>query len=599
MIKGFFFFTIFLTTTVSSFIPPLIISMNEQSVIQQITLKDLFKKIDSNDLNDLLVSPTLDTIVSKDSNNNIFTTKINPFIIPKIFDSSLEHNINTEFTEYQPTFWDGLTKIINVPTLFLGYLLLRSFNSAVMPPLGMFQKKEPLMEFEKPNVTFSDWAGSPEVFTECTEIVSFIKNNTNFVNAGAEIPKGILLEGSPGTGKTLLAKAIATEADAKFISISGSEFVELFIGLGAQKVRRLFQEARKYKPCIIFIDEIDAVGRQRGAGINMGNDEREQTLNQLLTEMDGFRENDQIIVIAATNRRDVLDEALLRPGRFDRIITVPLPDYNSRIKILNTHLRDKVVEGNTTAILREISGGTTGFSGASLKNLVNEAAIVAGRKGETAIKKEYIYEALEKLLVGISKLNDTRSSETINRVAIHELGHAITALMFPDYFDFKKVTIQSTYSGVGGYTLFSEPEDIVNDGLYTKDLLKKRLVVALGGKAAETIYFGDDLISQGASNDLIQANNLARQMINNFGMGKKLVVYADTNDVGGLPFLGRSLGMADKISERTKKDVDTEALELVNEAFTEACNIIKNNKNRIDKIIPLLIQKKTLFIEDL
>jgi len=420
-----------------------------------------------------------------------------------------------------------------------------------------------------------------------------LKNSTLYEMAGASIPRGILLEGPPGSGKTLLAKAIASEADANFVATSGSEFVEIFVGMGASKVRTLFDSARNSRPCIIFIDEIDAVGRQRGAGINMANDEREQTLNQLLSEMDGFANNDGIMVIAATNRKDVLDAALLRPGRFDRIITVPYPDRDSRKSILQVHATNKKLDENIN--LDYIAELTAGFSGAQLKNLLNEAAIYAVRQGSIVINENNILDALEKLIVGIVKTRDERSEESLKRVAIHEIGHAFLAAHFKQYFDLKKVTIQSTYNGAGGYTLFNEYLNITESGLYTKDLLMKRLIVTMGGKAAETIYYGNDYVSVGAVQDLKEANSLAKRMIGNYGMGNKLEAFYNENvEDDRNPFLGRSLALGSKYSERTKDMMDRETLELVSFALTEAKNILMKNRTNVTVLVDCLIKNTTL-----
>ena len=455
------------------------------------------------------------------------------------------------------------------------------------------QKTEDQLNMQKLNISLKSWAGSPEIFEECTEIVSYLKNATVYKNAGAEIPKGILLEGPPGTGKTLLAKAIASETDAWFLSVSASEFIELFVGLGAQKIRNLFAKARENKPAIIFIDEIDSIGRQRGAGVNMGNDEREQTLNQLLAEMDGFAQNDGIIVIAATNRRDVLDAALLRPGRFDRIVNVPLPDRESRRSILGVHTQNKTMD--TGIQLDFLSDATGGFSGAELKNLVNEAAIYAARAGNVTITQQNMEDALEKSVVGIVKKMDTRSEEAKMRVAIHEIGHAFLAAYFKQYFQLKKVTIQSTYNGAGGYTLFSEYPDVLESGLFTKDLLQKRLVVGLGGKASETVFYGKEQVSLGAVQDLKQANSMARRMIGNYGMGEHLEVFFDENlDSSRNPFLGRSLASGSVYSDQTLESVDKESLRLVNEAYLEAVNILEQNRNSVLLLVNLLINGTTL-----
>ena len=442
----------------------------------------------------------------------------------------------------------------------------------------------------KANISLSSWAGSPEIFRECTEVVSYLKNRTKYEEVGAQIPRGILLEGPPGTGKTLIAKAIASECDANFISIASSEFVELFVGMGAAKVRNLFRQAREQSPCIIFIDEIDAVGKQRGTGLNMGNDEREQTLNQILAEMDGFSQNDDVLVIGATNRKDVLDNALLRPGRFDRIITVPLPDRNSRRAILGVHLQNKKVSQDLN--LDDFATETSGFSGAELKNLVNEAAINAVRVGKTLISYDNMKDALNKLTIGIIKENDTRSDEAILRVSLHEIGHAFLAASFDQYFELKKVSIQSTYSGAGGYTMFKPHTDIADSGLYTKDMLMKRLIVSLGGKAAESVFYGDNFVSLGAQQDLKQANSLAKSMVGSYGMGNKLKTFYNENmDNSDNPFLCRSLATnGGMYSEYIKDLFDKEVKQLVDEAYDYAFHIIHSNQHSINILSNILIQ---------
>ena len=372
----------------------------------------------------------------------------------------------------------------------------------------------------------------------------------------------------------------------------------MFVGVGDSIVRDLFSSARKNSPSIIFIDEIDAVGRQRGAGVNMGNDEREQTLNQLLYEMDGFNNNENIVVMAATNRKDVLDQALLRPGRFDRIIRVPLPDKNSREKILNLYLENKQLEKMFN--ISSIAEYTDGYSGAQLKNLINEAAILSIRNNYTEIQERFVYDAFEKLTVGLVKSNANVSPNTKMRVAIHESGHTLLTLLFHEYFIFKKVSIQPTYNGAGGYTIFSEYPEVKEGGLYTKDLLKKRLIVSMGGKAAESIYYGDDFVSLGAIQDLKQANGIAKRMIGNFGMGTKLeVFYNEDIEEGVNPFLGKSMSFGEKYSEYTKSIMDKEALDLVNEAYNEAKDLLRKNWDRVLLITEMLKNQTILNADDL
>ena len=421
-----------------------------------------------------------------------------------------------------------------------------------MPPMGMpnlLNSNSKLNKFDatKQNITMSSWVGSPEIFEEVFEVISYLKNEQAYKDLNVELPRGILLEGPPGTGKTLLAKAIASETNSNFISISGSEFVELIVGMGALKVRNLFKEARQKKPCIIFIDEIDAIGKKRSNNLN-SNDEREQTLNQILAEMDGFEDNEGLTILAATNRKDILDEALIRPGRFDRIIKIGLPDKTSREQILKFYLDRKSIDDSID--ITSLSEITDGFSGAQLKNLVNEAAILAVRENSKIISRVNIDNALEKLAVGLIRNVDTRSKEVLYRVAVHEMGHALIALLYNKYFDIFKVSIKATYNGAGGYTLFSEKPEFKDGGLYTKDLLFKRLVIAMGGKAAESLFYGNEYISLGAVEDLRQANKLAKRMIGNFGMGNKLEVFFN-EDIGddSNPFLGRSLALGDKYSE--------------------------------------------------
>jgi cell division protease FtsH len=591
---------------------------------------DVIKDLNENKISKILINTdykqlvTVDNLPKVDSlYNHYHISDINPIVVPNLVEKTSNLHIPLHFVNFTPESIINIQNIINqlfsiggyiIPILFV-FLIISSFremnsmptNSAQLsrrnknsnnPFEMMGNSKKNKDEFIKPNVTLKSWAGSPEVIEECKEIISYIENKEKYRLIGADMPKGILLEGPPGTGKTLLAKAISSETNSTFISISGSEFVELFVGMGASRVRDLFSNARENKPCIIFIDEIDAVGRQRGAGINMANDEREQTLNQLLYEMDGFNNNDDIIVMAATNRKDVLDQALLRPGRFDRIVRVPLPDKDSREKILDYYLENKNIE--KTFDVPSIAELTDGFSGAQLKNLLNEAAILSAKNNYTKIQENYIFDSFEKLVVGLIKTNATVSHATKLRVAIHESGHSLLALKFNEYFDFKKASIQPTYNGAGGYTIFSEKPEIKDGGLYTKDMLKKRLIIAMGGKAAENIYYGNSNVSLGAVQDLKQANSLAKRMIGNFGMGDKLEVFFNEDiDDDSNPFLGRSLALGDKYSEHTRDMMDKESLGLVKEAYKEAKEILENNKDKLIEFSELLINNTIINYRDI
>jgi len=583
----------------------------------------LIDNIEKHKISKIYFSKSFSEVITEDANpsGNAFAdytyTKISPIIGDNLVDVSVKNKIETIFDPVLQAnpIQAASTEIVGfingyiVPFIFLSiffsfirniFLIRNNNNNPFSNPMPGFpgnlqiDLKKDKENMIKSNITLSSFAGSPEIFEECTEVVSYLKNGTLYKNAGAEIPRGILLEGPPGTGKTLLAKAIASEADANFISISASEFVEVFVGVGASKIRNLFKTARENKPCIIFIDEIDSVARQRGAGINMANDEREQTLNQLLAEMDGFESNEGILIIAATNRKDVLDAAILRPGRFDRLINVPLPDKNSRRDILKVHSKNKNLQKDINVEL--VAELTAGFSGAQLKNLLNEAAIYAARKGNTIIEENDILNSLDKLIVGIVRKNDTRSDDARLRVAIHETGHALLCGIFNDCFELKKVTIQSTYNGAGGYTLFNEYNNITESGLYTKNLLKKRLIVAMGGKAAENIYYGDDYVSIGAVQDLKQANSLAQQMIGNYGMGKQLEAFFNEN-IGNSanPFLGRSLSTGYKYSEKTKELMDKESLELTGQAYDEAKRLLSENREKMQKIVEELLEKDTIY----
>ena len=567
-----------------------------------------------------LISVSADALNKNDLYEHYSVVDINSVILPNLVEKANDNHLPIYFVNFASDTILNIQKTIEeifmvgsygISVLFLISLLsyfanVNSFSSNRMNIKNKSQPNKPFggfspfngdteeKTFNTPNVTLNSWAGSEEVVEECKEVISYIENKEKYNKIGADMPKGILLEGPPGTGKTLLAKAIASETNSTFISISGSEFVELFVGMGASRVRELFNNARENAPCIIFIDEIDAVGRQRGAGVNMANDEREQTLNQLLYEMDGFNNNEDIVVMAATNRKDVLDQALLRPGRFDRIIRVPLPDKQSREKILEYYFNTKYI--NTTFDISSIAELTDGFSGAQLKNLINEAAIISVKNNYTKIQEKYIFDAFEKSIVGLIKSNATIAPSTKLRVAIHESGHSLLALKYNNYFDFQKASVQPTYNGAGGYTIFTEKPEIREGGLYTKDLLKKRLIIAMGGKAAEAVYYGTEFVSLGAIQDLKQANNLAKKMIGNFGMGDKLEVFFNENTGDDSnPFLGRSLSFGDKYSEYTRFIMDKESLELVSEAYSIAKNVLEENKHILIEFSELLQNNTVIY----
>jgi cell division protease FtsH len=489
----------------------------------------------------------------------------------------------------------GLLGNLVFPVLLIGALFFLFRRSNNMPggpgqAMNFGKSKARFMMEAKTGVMFDDVAGIEEAKEELQEVVTFLKQPEKFTAVGAKIPKGVLLVGPPGTGKTLLAKAIAGEAGVPFFSISGSEFVEMFVGVGASRVRDLFKKAKENAPCLIFIDEIDAVGRQRGAGIGGGNDEREQTLNQLLTEMDGFEGNTGIIIIAATNRPDVLDSALMRPGRFDRQVTVDTPDIKGRIGVLEVHARNKKLAPEIS--LEAIARRTPGFSGADLANLLNEAAILTARRRKEAITMLEIDDAVDRVIAGMegTPLVDSKSKRLI---AYHEVGHAIVGTLLKDHDPVQKVTLIPR-GQAQGLTWFTPNEE---QGLTTKAQLMARISGALGGRAAEEEVFGYDEVTTGAGGDLQQVSGMARQMVTRFGMSDLGPLSLESQS--GEVFLGGGLMSRAEYSEQIAARIDEQVKAIAEQAHQIARKIIRDNREVIDRLVDLLIEKETIGGEEL
>ena len=494
--------------------------------------------------------------------------------------------------------WFRVLSSLFFPVLLLVglFFLLRRAQSGPGNQAMNFGKSKARVQMEpQSQVTFGDVAGIEQAKLELNEVVDFLKNADRFTALGAKIPKGVLLVGPPGTGKTLLARAVAGEAGVPFFSISGSEFVEMFVGVGASRVRDLFEQAKAQAPCIVFIDEIDAVGRQRGAGLGGGNDEREQTLNQLLTEMDGFEGNTGIIIIAATNRPDVLDSALLRPGRFDRQVVVDRPDYAGRLEILNVHARGKTLAKDVD--LERISLRTPVFTGADLANLLNESAILAARRSLTEISMDEVNDAIDRILAGPEKKDRVMSEKRKTLVAYHEAGHALVGALMPDYDPVQKISIIPR-GNAGGLTWFTPSEDRMESGLYSRSYLQNQMAVALGGRIAEEIIFGEEEVTTGASNDLQQVARVARQMVMRFGMSEKLGPVALGRQQGNM-FLGRDIASERDFSEETAAIIDDEVSQLVAEAYRRAKDVLIVNRLVLDKIAAMLVDKETVDSEEL
>jgi cell division protease FtsH len=463
--------------------------------------------------------------------------------------------------------------------------------------MGFGKSKAEIQMVPDTGVTFDDVAGCDGAKLELMEVVDFLKQPEAYTKNGCQIPRGVILDGPPGTGKTLLAKAVAGEAGVPFISISGSEFVEMFVGVGASRVRDIFGQAKKNAPCIIFIDEIDAVGRQRGAGFAGGNDEREQTVNQILVEMDGFDGNPGVITIAATNRIDILDQALLRPGRFDRKVTVNLPDFKGRTRILGVHSRGKPLEPDVD--LEAISRRTPGYSGAQLENLMNEAAISAARKAKNTIGWEEIDGAVDRIMVGLEKKGGNPNVKQKELVAYHEAGHAIVGALVPDYDQVQKITIIPRSNGAGGLTFFAPQESRLESGMYSKQYLESQLAVALGGRLAEEIIYGEDMVTTGASNDIQQVANIAKRMVKEWGMSDKVGRVALSDGSRGGPFMGRMmLQRPTQWGNKILGTVEEEVERLVNNSYLIAKEILIDNKDLLEHCAKTLIEQEVVSAEE-
>ena len=517
------------------------------------------------------------------------------YVSNKMLDNLLQETqgVETEIKYNPPNnmgIWISfLPTILIIGVIFFGLFMFtqQAQNSGGNRGVMNFGKsKAKMANLDGKKVTFKDVAGADEEKGELEEIVDFLKQPKRYIEMGARIPKGVLLVGPPGTGKTLLAKAIAGEAGVPFFSISGSDFVEMFVGVGASRVRDLFEQAKKNAPCIIFIDEIDAVGRQRGAGLGGGHDEREQTLNQLLVEMDGFGVNEGIIMIAATNRPDILDPALLRPGRFDRRILVGAPDVKGREEVLKVHTRNKHLSEDVD--LKVLAKMTPGFSGADLENLTNEAALLAVRGGKSSIDMADIEEAITRVIAGPEKKSRVVSEYDRRITAVHESGHAVVSNVLEYADPVHEISIIQR-GMAAGYTMNLPEEDRTHT---SKKQLKDKMVELLGGRVAEKLVIGD--ISAGAKNDIDRASHIARSMVMEYGMSDVIGPISFGNSDGGEVFLGRDIGKSSNISEETSAKIDEEIKKLIDEAYNRAESILKENINKLNAVTDVLLQKEKI-----
>ncbi|SMO55095.1 cell division protease FtsH [Balnearium lithotrophicum] len=520
-------------------------------------------------------------IVGVTKNGETFETYLPPGyneIVKKMTNKGVEIVVKPE--EGSP--WYITVLVSWLPMIFLILLwlsMMRQMSAGSSKALSFAKSRAKIFIDNKPKVTFKDVAGIEEVKEEVAEIVDFLRNPKKYQQLGGRIPKGVLLAGAPGTGKTLLAKAIAGEANVPFLSVSGSEFVEMFVGVGASRVRDLFEQAKKHAPCIVFIDEIDAVGRKRGAGISGGHDEREQTLNQLLVEMDGFESSDGIIVIAATNRPDILDPALLRPGRFDRQIYVPLPDVRGRYEILKIHTKNKPLAEDVD--LEVIARSTPGFSGADLANIVNEAALIAARKNHGKITMEDFEEAKDKVTMGIERRSMVLSEQEKITTAYHEAGHALVAKLLPNADKVHKVTIIPRGRALGVTQQLPEEDRYT----YTKEYLLDRLAVLFGGRVAEELALGT--ISTGAGNDIERATEIARKMVAEWGMSEKIgPLSVKLKEQFGEP--------VEFVSEEMRKLIDREVKRIITETYNRTKEILSQNMDKLENLAKALLERETL-----